>query len=280
VVTPKTAPSGLPSVARFQRDERGLSEIVGTLMLVLIVVAAATTFSIFVASYQKQLQQEQSFSQQQHLESLKVLRVSPTANANGTSWATLNLTVASEYINPSTVTQIRIDDNPLKQYGTWRLSLQSGSFVSGTVGAGGQLQLDPREQMNVLVTFGNASVSSFYNANFSLPTNGFIKVELFTSFQNDFQALFLPPTAIAVVTTLLTWNGSAYVPVPVLDGSGSFQPGNATLVSWTWHVTPENLSYSGEKAVVAFNPAFVTHNITLTVENSDDLTASETIHYP
>jgi flagellin-like protein len=56
-------------VHRRRLGSRGLSEIVGTLMLVLIVVSAATVFAYYVASYEQQLIAEQSLNHQRSLES-------------------------------------------------------------------------------------------------------------------------------------------------------------------------------------------------------------------
>jgi flagellin-like protein len=267
----------------FRRNIRGLSEIVGTLMLVLIVVSAATALSLFVSQYQKQVQQRQAISQQKSLESISVLRVTPSLNAsaNLTRYAFLNFTVASLYINPVTVTQINLNDNPLKQYNAWRLDLTSGTYQWVTIGAGGQLALGPREQVNLLVDLRNATSFSFYNGSFVLPSTSYLKIEVITAFQNDFSRVFIPPTAIGIVTTLETMNGGGgFSPVTVLDGSHSFQPGNASLVAWSWNVTPDNVTLNGEKAVVGFNPAFTHHHILLAVTNSDGLLATELFRFP
>src|SRR5690348_9978222 len=111
---------------RISRSRRGLSEIVGALMLVLIVVVAATALSAFVASYQKQLQAEQAIHQDRTLESLTILHAAPPLNATETKLAQLQFTVASLSVNPSTITRIEINHQPLQQYNTSRLDLASG----------------------------------------------------------------------------------------------------------------------------------------------------------
>jgi flagellin-like protein len=264
---------------RTLRGRRGLSEIVGALMLVLIVVAAATSLSLFVASYQKQLQKQQQVLQQRGLESLRLLKLAPDLNRTTNAWSLLNFTLASLYINPSTISSISINDHPLKQYSAWRLDLSSGNFQSNTVLAGGQLSLTAREQLNIIVNLSAGPSFSFYDSTFVLHANSYVKVDLFTTLGNDFSRLFIPPTAIALVTTLQSWNGTAYVTVPVMDGSSSFQPGNATLVSWSWNITPDNTVATGEKAVATFTQSNINHTITLTVTNSDGLIATSAIVY-
>lgn len=271
-----------PARGSLRSDRRGLSEIVGTLMLVLIVVAAATTFSYFVASFQKQVQQQQALQHERSLESIQVLRLAPTLNATTPRlWKLLNFTVASESIESSTVTTIYLDGYAVKQFSAWRLNTSTGSFGPVTVGPGGSLPIGPREQLNIILNFSGGANYSFYNPNVAIRTTNYIQIELLTYLTDSFEANFLPPTAIALVSQLQSWNGTAFVPVNVFDGSNSFQAGNSTIVSWSWQVTPDNLSASGEKAVApGFNPLYHTHNVTLTVTNSDGLLGVDTVVYP
>jgi flagellin-like protein len=263
-----------------RRNVRAISEIVGALMLVLIVVVAATTLAVFVAQYQKQLQSEQALQHDRELENLVILHASPTLAPGNTTWASLNFTVASLYVNPSTLDEITINDQAVKQYTAYELNLTSGSFESVVVAPGGQLTLAPRQQINVVIDFNNSSSGySFYNGSFVLHTTDYVKIDLFTALLNDFTRAFIPPTAIAVVTPLETFNGTGYVTVPVLDGSNSFQSGNASLDAWAWSVFPDNVTALGEKAVVTFDPAFHVHHITLIVTDTDGMMGSDTIEY-
>ncbi|MCI4335856.1 MAG: hypothetical protein L3K17_01475 [Thermoplasmata archaeon] len=272
-----------PVMRAFSRDRRGLSEIVGSLMLVLIVVAAATTLAVFVAGYQKQAQAEQAVVQERDLESIKILQVAPTLSSGGSNYSLLNFSVASLDINPSTITEISINNNPLKNYSAYRLNLTSGEDFWATIAAGGSLSLNPREVLNVLVNFSVGANYSFYTPSFVLPSTDYIQIQVFTTFANDFSRVFIPPTALAFISTQESWNGTAYVPFLVLDGSSSFEPsaGNATLVAWTWTVVPGPVTLTGERAIAPF-PAntLVPQNITLTVTSSDGLLATDLIHYP
>lgn len=266
---------------RARPNERGLSEIVGTLMLVLIVVGAATAFSLFVSSYQKQLQAEQAIDQARNLESIKILRATTELNSSAPGNSTLldvNFTVASLNVNPAVVTSLGVNNHAVRNYTVWQLNLTTGQFESDTVAAGGQLTLAPREQFNVLVDLSGGPTDSFYDPSFVLHTSDYVQLDVLTAYENDFRGVFLPPTAVALVSLLQTWNGTAFVPAPLLDGSQSFQPGNATIVGWSWSIEPDGTTVIGEKA----SPRFTTtglHSILLTVTNSVGLIGTAQLQY-
>jgi flagellin-like protein len=256
------------AMRRFRRSERGLSEIVGTLMLVVIVVTAATLLAAFVATYQQQLQTEQAFTHDQSLESLKVLGLITALNKSRTAFENINFTLASEYINPSTVLGVSIDNVPLKSF--WWENLANHTWQETTLGA--SLSLAPEQEIFVSTntSLGNDSFLSTP----PLP-NEYLKFDVYTVLQNDFSRVFLPPVALSVVTNL-TLSPSNWA--TLLDGSESFQPGgNASIVDWNWSVVSFALPgvpayFVGEEAEVS--PAFATgvhYWVNLTVTNSDGL---------
>lgn len=250
----------------------------GSLMLVLIVVVAATALAVFVQGYQKQVQAEQTLAHNRALEDLKVLRVAPTLNASSsagaTTWAVLNFTVASLYVNSATVTSLSFNGLAVRNYTAWNLNLATGNWTESVIGAGGQLTFTPQEQLYIQIDLqGGPATSSFYNTAFELSTAASINFQLLTTYQNIFTGLFIPPTAIPIVSTLQTWNAtsSSYVQVPLLDGSNSFQPGNVSIVNWSWNVSPGNLHFYGEKQVASTLNSVTLHTIRLTVTNTEGL---------
>jgi flagellin-like protein len=267
----------------FRRSDRGLSEIVGTLMLVVIVVTAATLLAAFVASYQKQLQTEEAFSHDQSLESIHILGLTTELNPTGTNFTTFGFTLASEYINPSTVLGISINSNPLKNF-SWK-NLDNSATGYTTVGQ--NLGLAPFEELSVStnLSWRSPAFSFFDNASVPRPDH-YLKFDIYTVLQNDFSRVFLPPVPLEVVSEVNPSGGSN--PSILLDGTASFQPeGNATLVQWNW--TLENLTKSapflgpfyGEEA--EFSASQLTpgdlYAVTLTVTNSDGLIGSTNLSY-
>lgn len=267
---------------RIRRDSLALSEIVGSLMLVLIVVVAATALAVFVQNYQKNVQAEQALAQARSLESLKVLRVAPTLNTTGAdSWADLNFTVASLYVNPSTITELTLNNAPVRNFTAWHLDLPTGNWTRDVVGGGGQLTLYPREQVYIEVDAQGGNLTSFYTPSLRFATSSSLNFQILTAYQNVFAGLFIPPSAVAIVQTLQTWNATSmsYTQTPLLDGSNSFQPGNGTIVDWTWNITPGNVTLLGEKQVAAHLNSVSLYTIRLTVTDNEGLEGVDTITY-
>jgi hypothetical protein len=265
-------------------------------MLVLIVVAASIAFAAFVASYQKQLQTQEAASQQRSLESLKVLNlaeVNPLPAPQEANLSNFSFVLASEYVNPSTIASFSVNGNPLRYFSVVPVSPASGPAVC--YNSSTQLVVAAFEVVEVTVNTDPTSTAacgySFFSASLSFPLDQFLQVGIFTLLQNTFTSVFLPPTAIPLVSTLAEFTGTSYRNVPVLDGSHSFQSGNASLVSWTWLVTnttagalpPTQWNASGEELVAPFassvSGATYTYNVTLTVENSNGLLGIATTPY-
>jgi flagellin-like protein len=275
-------------VRNIHRDERGLSEIVGTLFLVLIVVAAATTFSIFVATYQKQLQSEQSFNQQRGLEDLQVIHLAPLACTTGCSpggnWAILNFTLVSLYVGTSVVTGISIDGQQVANYTVTGVNETTDLPGSWSQGFSQDLYVAAHAQLQVQISLQpGAGNTSLLDGAYSLALSQYIQITLLTAYDNVFTTTFTPPTAIAVVGQLETLNNGSYDPIPLLDGSHSIAPVNTTLISWEWVVTDELTNASrifiGEMASDPYVNASTTYVAELTVVDSNGLTNSTSTEF-
>lgn len=264
-------------------------------MLIVIVVSAAVALAAFVASYQKQLQAEESQSQQRGLESLKILSVTPSLNrSDPTTFGNFSFVLASEYINPSIIESISLNGQPLKVYWAQDLSNLSGtpSVYSNSV----PLYLSPREEVVISVnltagTGNDYTWFSLYDDSFVLTTSNYIELSVYTALQNTFTQVFIPPAAIAYVTALTSYNASGPIQIPVLDGTSSFQPsGNATIVEWNWtlsdvtaakHPTLVGNFYGAEWEVTGTYdaPSVYDYNATLTVTNSYGLEAKTNVTF-
>jgi len=223
---------------RFREQQRGLAEIVGTLMLVLIVVAAVTAFSLFVASYQQQVQSEEAHAHDQALESLRVTAIRPIYNSTAQAYRSLNLTVVSNDINPTVIVALTVNDNSVTSYNVTTSSVPLPGITipnGGLLITNGDFSMPAESSVTILVTFGG-HYSSF-NYTVTLSDTQYVKVNLFTADSNTFTQVFLPPTAAIAVTEQTVGLSSL---LTILDGSKSYQQGgNSTILSWNWTVQNE-----------------------------------------
>jgi flagellin-like protein len=272
-----------------RQNRRALSEIVGTLFLVLIVVSAATVFAAFVAGYQSQVQAEEAASHLRSLESLKVLSVSPQLNTTTKdTWTNLTFVVASRDVNPTIIDSISVNRMPVMSYFANITNSTTGTYQTGLVSALGTITILPDEQFTITVDANPwPSLSSFYTPTV-IPTTSYVQLDIFTAYSNDFSGVFVPPSAVAVVTYLTSNTGTGVVNIPILNGENSLQPANTTLESWMWNVTcvgtavacntlsgPDaSWSVFGEEVSLQNLTATEAYTIVLTVTDSDGLMAT------
>ncbi|HYA57373.1 MAG TPA: archaellin/type IV pilin N-terminal domain-containing protein [Thermoplasmata archaeon] len=278
----------------FRAVHRGLAEIVGTLMLVVIVVAAATAFSFFVQSYQKQLQSEENRAHDKSLEDLRILDLIPTVNNSSVTTppalADLRLEVASLDVNSIGVNGMSANGQPVVNYTVTNSAggaLGPTECLNGdplapansscylTIPAESQVFLDLNLQVG-------AKAYAFGGSDVILTESGLLKVDTYTSLGNVFVQAFVPPVAIAGVTFVDSY--------PILDGTASYQPGTNSSVAvsvdqWSWAVTANaTANDTGPKSgqEVELGLPFtrgVSYTIQLTVTNSESLIGSTQISY-
>ncbi|MCI4373483.1 MAG: hypothetical protein L3K02_07580, partial [Thermoplasmata archaeon] len=241
---------------RFRQDRRGLAEIVGTLMLVLIVVAAATAFSFFVASEEQTNLQEQN---QLHLKNLENVTVQSVDNTPGYFFPPLSLifysgnitlVLSSADIYNMSLTDIAIGGDPAQSYCedpgcNVSVLADKANFHQFPV-AGGSSYLTLPAFSVTAVTIND---SAFYLQPFVYSSKS-IQIQLGTTLGNTFVETLFPPVPEIGLNFLTGY--------PILDGSQSYQPHsgsspNAAIVQWVWTVTtmladPDSGTYYGQEA--------------------------------
>lgn len=242
------------------RERRGLAEIVGTLMLVLIVVAAATAFSFFVASYQQALQSQENDTHLRDLEVLNVLSVDTVPVPGGSVFQNMTITVGSGDINTMFLTDFLIDGNVVTSYNATIVETGSRTTV-------GILPIDTNQSLEVpaldqvvlnlslyVPLSGSTPYFSFLAASEIPTSHSYLELQFYTQRGSLFSATYVPPTALASISYVEeSSTGGSTVEVPLLDGATSFQEGgNATIVNWTWTIDdlttpgPATLAYGAE----------------------------------
>jgi len=293
------------------RRQRALAEIVGTLMLVVIVVAAATAFSFFVASYQKQLQAEETLSHDRALESVKVLDVAETTcaayadhcNASGVpsdSFANVSFLVASLDVNKISISGLFLDGTGVvnytavysnhtavdpcynaSQHKPGPLNLLTGLVACVPIALDSyssvRLYFNLDENLSGAYAFGGSYASL-------LPTS-VLTLKVLTLLTNAFTESFTPPSAIASVFFV----SSSPSAVPVFDGLNSYQPvssDNSSIVGYSWSLYDVTTSIpascpteTGPEVECPGLTSSDTYSVNLTVTNTDGLTGLTSITY-
>jgi flagellin-like protein len=262
-------------VRAFRRDERGLSEIVGALLLVLVVVSASAAFALFVNDRQKAIQEQQLLETQRSLEDVGIVSLRTVQNGSFPTWDVLNFTITSEHTATSWVTSFRINGHVVRQWETWRFNASTLDWESGAANYTRPFGIAPREQL--YVAFNNTT--SFFEPGLNFSTAGYVEIEVITTLQNSFKRAFLPPSAVALVTTENLWNGAAFDTVVVLDATESEPEAGASIVAYSWNVTPDNIDATGRKARATFGSTGINHTITLTVTDGFGMKDTDTIVY-
>jgi flagellin-like protein len=248
-------------------DEQALSEIVGALMLVLVVVIAATSFGMFYIQNQKRTEAQQALVAERGLEAMIITKI--VATPAGGPWTSLDFTVTSTSTKGMHIAGFNLNDVPVS---TWTLTRQDGSHdeTEYTPWTAGQpaLAVQPLERLVL------------HMSGVSIPATSVVTLDVLTERQNTFTKAFMPPTAVAQFEETTTAN------TLLLDGSMSGQPTEgARIVSWSWS-TATGPACAGAAAGKVVRLAIggtggpgTVCIVTLTVTDSFGMTATDTFDY-
>ena len=90
------------------RDERGVSVVFGTLLLILITIIAASGVAVMVSTTQKDIMERQAQLEAVQNENLKVISIHPMGNS--THWDSVNITVLNLNTDDAYITGIKLND--------------------------------------------------------------------------------------------------------------------------------------------------------------------------
>ena len=88
-------------------DERGVSVIFGTLMLILITITAASGIAVMVSTMQKEAMDRESHLAAVENENLKIIAIDPVGNS--THWNSINVTILNLNTADSYITGISMN---------------------------------------------------------------------------------------------------------------------------------------------------------------------------
>jgi flagellin-like protein len=268
---------------KLYNDSSAISEIVGALMLVLIVVIAASAFAVFISQQQKIQQDNQLIKDQKAGEIVLISSLTTQIDKTNGVIKNINVTISNAHQGNSLIDQISFNNYVLQNCSMlWYNESTNKYETTSLLNLSSKLLLVSQKSVFLSV---NVSDPSEFLQRVSFSSDQSIQVSLFTSYLNDFSKAFFAPTPIIKIDIESQWNSSAnnYTPFLILDGSQSDQPGDSTILNWNWtieHPGETNITEFGRK--IRFDPMApsLPYNITLKVTNSNGLIGiARTIFY-
>ncbi|MBP2029451.1 flagellin-like protein [Methanohalophilus levihalophilus] len=98
----------------FLRDEKGISVVFGTLLLILITITAAASLALFVSETQKSMMEREEHISAVENEELRILKLQPSGNSS--HWSTLNITLLNLNTADSRIASIALNNNFVFNY--------------------------------------------------------------------------------------------------------------------------------------------------------------------
>ncbi|MFZ3384182.1 MAG: hypothetical protein WA144_09675, partial [Candidatus Methanoperedens sp.] len=255
-------------------DESGLSVVVGTLLLIIVVVGSVSALALMVNEAQKKEMERNSLRIAVESENLKITSLAPRAdNLSDENWSTITINVVNLNTEEARIVGININNRNAKTYTDGVREYNSQSQFPVPEGASRQIILN-------LVANSSFNSTSSLNISFTPPLNisrkDPIRVILFTSLANNFERVFLPPVPIIKVNVESEIIANMSMEVLTLDGSDSIYR-EGTIINYSWqgdNFTPG----SGQKYKTNnFTRPF---NVTLTVTDSNGMQGSTRWVYP
>ncbi len=285
---------------RSSGSQHGVSEVVGALVLTLIVVAALSSFFLFINEQQNEYQEIERLKDRMKNEDLSISFIQPYESSG--SWNRLLVSISSEWTQNSSISSLRVNDNEVKQI--WTYDTSDPPLPVDTITFNSPVVIDGRDKLNFLIMLDQPA--DFYDVSgHTIPLDSFIKIEFRTIYGNTISRTFLPPTAVFKVMTEAYWDSTPPTPqyrqMTTLDASSSIHPGeDEYLISWSWSVISDvdldgdhllpgvdpgsadvETTFTGVK--VRIDPDIVntgtTHKITLTVKDNVGLIATDDMVY-
>ncbi len=199
------------------QDDSGISEIVGALILILIVVIAAAGLAMIISQAETQQASRQAHDAAVSNEKLVITSMVPTYDTSSGKLISLALNIQNLNVDDSSLAIVEVNNAP-----------------AANITSGGRIY-DYNNQL-VIPGFSNITVN-IYTKDFIDPLildhSSPITVQLVSSFANYFTSTITPPTAVAkfsVETENLGLVQRDYVMLDASDSSGD--KGQIKLYSW------------------------------------------------
>jgi hypothetical protein len=215
--------------SRLQR-RRGVSEVVGALLIILILISALASLAFFLSTSQKQAQVRNSYLSGVQDDDLQIIDAQfwPSVDHPG-DWANMNVTIENLSTQGSELAAIGVNGSWLRGWDEVDPLMSLGP-VNNAV----PLAIPSKASVSVELSFTNATDFPYGIDNIpSISSPMTIVVE--SASGNFFSKLYSPPTAIGTASTQTANYGGVTRDTIDLDGSKS-QAVGGSIQSYSWRI--------------------------------------------
>ena len=234
-------------------DDKGVSVIIGTLLLILITVTAAAALALMISQMQKT-----TMTQQEHIAAVKAENIQfstvtfqndpnawnqtlyPSYIVNSENWSSVTLHLVNLNTVEVNIVAIAISGagsgnaqyvSNITLFNTTLNGLPQEQNINQSSGGAFNLAIPGGQSQEIQINFTDPA---FLNSNNFISTNPQVKIVLMTSLNNFFQQTFKPPNPV-VQSSIATENlGVLSRDVLLLDGSQSTS--DNTIDLWNWSI--------------------------------------------
>lgn len=227
-------------------SRKGVSEVLGALLLIVVVVVAVASLASFIAVAQTGAQNRSAFLSSLKNENLQVVFAQFSANSTvPMRWHNLTLTIRNTNTASSQLIQVKAGSFWFPHWN--EIDTASGHVTSQSYGVGNPpLLFPPKATTEILVNFSSSQV---------LLRNTSVQITLLTAAGNFFTTVYSPPTALGVVgvgsVNFQYYNRD----IVTLDASQSQGSNGSQIVSYAWKVDVINSTKAGSCTASAFGTA-------------------------
>lgn len=267
----------------------GISEVVGALLLIMVVVIAVGSFAFYLSNAQQQAETRASFQSSIKNEDLRIQNM------------VLNVTSAGKVIEITlTVINLNVQNSGLSGVEVSNQWVQNFSNYGEVFNSSFPLEILERQ-----FTIINLNTSSFTPP---IYRNQSLEIILESTAGNYFTSVYQNPSAVITETPYVEYADSTTTDIPEFSAVSSV-PGNGSIVSYNWNFTSGTsfcalpystmavsystiFTYASSSSAPASCSAFASlasspgsagadgFNVELTIQDSNGLTSSTVLPYP
>ena len=209
------------------RKRKGVSEVLGALLLIVVVVAAVASLSVFLSQAQTNAEAREALLTSVKNENLQISNVQFALGTNSTQvWNTTTISIRNLNTAQSGLYQIQVNGIWLTHWQEVGLSYRALSPVVIGKSDAIAIVIPARATLNF-----NLSV---YHIN--ITRNDSVKITLMSAAGNFFTTEYLPPTAIVTSNTMAENYQAVTRDIVSFDGSQSYSV-NSSIQGYSWKIS-------------------------------------------